>query len=74
LLPSAHCASLAHSRWRRVEGFRDVTGDSSPPCWTEIDIFSEHSGVAIQIGPQRSTIYSFIESMFWRLSSPAPIA
>jgi GntR family transcriptional regulator len=52
------------SRWLRVEGFRYVKGDSAPLCWTEIYILSEYSGVAVQIGRQRGTIYSFIESMY----------
>lgn len=52
------------SRWLRVEGFRYTGEDSDPLCWTEIFILSEYSGVAVQIGRQKGTIYSFIESMY----------
>lgn len=52
------------SRWLRVEGFRYVEGDAHPLCWTEVYIHSEYSGVGVQIGRKRGTIYSFIESMY----------
>jgi GntR family transcriptional regulator len=61
---ASRLACSVGSRWLRVEGFRYVKGDSTPLCWTEIYILSEYSGVAVQIGRQRGTIYSFIESMY----------
>lgn len=52
------------SRWLRVEGYRYANGDPEPLCWTEVYILSEYSGVAVMIGRQPGTIYSFIESMY----------
>lgn len=52
------------SRWLRIEGFRYTKEDLTPLCWTEVYILSEYSGVAVQIGRQKGTVYSFIERMY----------
>ena len=52
------------SKWLRIEGFRYTADDSAPLCWTEVYIQSEYGGVAVMIGRQSGTIYSFIEQMY----------
>ena len=52
------------SRWLRLEGFRYTDGDAVPLCWTEVYIPSDYSGVAVEVGRHRGTIFSLIEAMY----------
>jgi len=51
-------------RWLRVEGFRYVTGQPDPICWTEVFILADYAGVGLRIGRSAGTIYSWIEEMY----------
>lgn len=61
---AAQLSCAEGSRWLRIEGFRYPKGDERPLCWTQVYILSEYSGVAVMIGRQAGTIYSFIEDMY----------
>jgi DNA-binding GntR family transcriptional regulator len=51
-------------RWLRVEGFRYVTGQDEPICWTEVFVLADYAGVGLRIGRRAGPIYSWIEEMY----------
>jgi DNA-binding GntR family transcriptional regulator len=55
---------LVGQRSLRVEGFRYTEGTAHPVCWTEVFVRADYAGIALMIGRQKGTIYSWIEEMY----------
>ena len=61
---AARLGSPAGQRWLRVEGFRTMSGQQEPFCWTEVFILSDYAGIGLMIGRRPGPIYSWIEEMY----------
>lgn len=61
---AARLGAPAGQRWLRVEGFRTMSGQQEPFCWTEVFVLSDYAGIGLLIGRRPGPIYSWIEEMY----------